>query len=296
MFDWFRVLACRIHGLLARRELDKDFQQELDAHLEMLTEENIRRGVSPEEARRAARLRLGGTTQLRETHRELWGLPMLESFAQDVRYGLRQVRRNPGFSAVAVLTLALGIGASTAIFSVVYTVLVSPYPYEGANRMVNFSVVGAKDSELDWYSLDEFGAIRDQNHVFDDVIGYSADDWVLSGGKVPEVVFVVEMTGNAFQYFGVPPLLGREWTRADAPRGKAPAAVAVLSFRFWRSHFASRRNVVGTTIRLNDRPYTIGLAWWFFCSVSWGWRSPPAESTASYPTSFRAARTKLASG
>jgi predicted permease len=89
------------------------------------------------------------------------------------------------------------------------------------------------------------------------VIGYSADDWVLSGGKVPEVVFVVEMTGNAFQYFGVPPLLGREWTRADAPRGKAPAAVAVLSFRFWRSHFAPRQNVVGKAIRLNGRPYTI---------------------------------------
>jgi putative ABC transport system permease protein len=180
-----------------------------------------------------------------------------ETLWQDIRYGLRQLRRNPGFAAVAIVTLALGIGASTAIFSVVDTVLINPYPYNGARRMVHFSVVGKRGNQKDWYSQREYRAIRDQNHVFDDVMAYSADDWVLSGEKVPEVVLVVEMTGNAFHYFGVPPLLGREWTRADAPRGKAPAAVAVLSFRFWKSHYAAARNVVGRSIRLNGRPYTI---------------------------------------
>jgi putative ABC transport system permease protein len=258
MLNWFRILASRIYGLLIRGRIDEEFRQELDTHLAMLTEENIQRGLPPDQASRAARLRLGRAMELRELHRELWGFPWLETLFRDMRYGLRMLRKNAGFAAVAVITLALGIGASTAIFSVVYPVLVNPYPYKGADRMVDFAIVGKnKSDERNWYSQDELRAVRDQNRVFDGIVGYDAFNLVLSGGKLPEIALVTGMTGNAFRYFGVAPLLGRVFTSADAPDGKAPAPVAVLSFRFSKRHFGSARNVVGNTIRLDGQPYTV---------------------------------------
>ena len=113
MVNSLRVLASRIWGIFTRHRLDDDFQQELDSHLDLLTEENIRRGMSPEEARREARVRLGGVTQLRETNRELHGLPWVETLFQDIRHGLRLMLRNLRFTVVSAITLALGIGAST---------------------------------------------------------------------------------------------------------------------------------------------------------------------------------------
>jgi len=256
MFAWIRTLASRTHALLSPRQVDQDFEHELETHLDLLTNENIRRGMAPEEARRNARIRLGGNTQLRETNRELRGLPLIETFLQDARFALRMLRKNPGFTAVAVLTLALGIGANTAIFSVVYAVLLKPLPYAQPDQLFNvFQAQPQEGVAVDGWSYQNFAVLRDQNHVFSELAGNQHHQLALTGRGEPTVVNTSVVTPELFSVFGEKPLAGRVFHSDDGKPGAPP--VVILSENLWRGVLGADPNIIGSSIDLDKRSFTV---------------------------------------
>ncbi|MGB9336860.1 MAG: ABC transporter permease [Candidatus Acidiferrales bacterium] len=256
MLAWLRALTSRTRAWLSPRHVDQDFTHELEAHLDMLTDENIRRGMPPEQARRAARIRLGGLTQLQETNRELHGLPILETFLQDTRFALRMLRKNLGFTAVAVLTLALGIGANTAIFSVVYAVLLKPLPYANSEQLFNVYEMQSqeKTAKTGWSYLN-FAELREQNHVFTEVAGSQQHQLTLTGRGEPTVVNTSVITPELLSLFGATPLAGRIFSSDDGKPG-APAVV-VLGENLWRNSLAADPNIIGSSINLDKRAFTV---------------------------------------
>jgi putative ABC transport system permease protein len=256
MLAWIRTLAFKFRAGLRPRHVDQDFDHELEAHLDLLTEENVRRGMSPEEAERAARIRLGGRTQLKETNRQLHGLPVMEAFLQDTRYSFRMMRKNPAFTAVAVLTLALGIGANTAIFSVVYAVLLKPLPYTNPEQLFTaFQANQQQGIEETGCSYLNFEEWRAQNHVFSELGGILAHQLTLTGRGDPTVVNVSVVTPEFFALVDRKPLAGRIFLPEDGKQGAPP--VAILSEDLWRRRFGADPKITGSPIELDKRLYTI---------------------------------------
>jgi predicted permease len=256
MLALLSTFASRIRTWLSPRPVDQDFEHELQAHLDLLTDENVRRGMNLDEARRAARLRLGGLTQLKETNRELRGLAMLEAFFQDTRYAVRMLRKNPGFTAVAVLTLALGIGANTTIFSIVYAMLLKPLPYSQPEQLLTvFEAQPQAGVKATGWSYANFAEVREQNRIFSDMAGSQQHQLTLTGRGEPSVVSTSVVTPELFSVFGQRPLMGRAFYPEDGKPG-APAAV-ILSENLWRGSFGADPNVIGTSINLDKRSFTI---------------------------------------
>lgn len=256
MFAWIRAVASRTRTWLWPRQVDQEFERELATHLEMLTEENLRRGMAPEEARRAARMRLGGLAQLRETNRELHGLPTIETFLQDTRYAFRMLRKNPGFTAVAVLTLALGIGANTAIFSVVYAVLLKPLPFTNPDQLFTAFQANTQQGIAETgCSYPNFEEWRAQNHVFSELAGILAHQLTLTGRGEPSVVNTSVVTPELFALLDVKPLAGRIFSPQDGKQGAAP--VALVSEDLWRGRFGADPKITGTSINLDKHPFTV---------------------------------------
>jgi predicted permease len=256
-----RTLVSRTLAIFRTSGAERDLDEELQTHLNLAIEENLRNGMAPEAARSAALRAFGGVTQTRETYRTQRGVTFLPVLLQDLRYGFRQLWKSPGFAVVAIGSLALGIGASVAVFSVVRAVLLDPYPYKDADRMVHVELrdKSTPHGRLLAVTSTEFKDVQQLPSV-DDVFLMDQSRQALTGDSLPVSVNVGSYTANLFTYMGVPPLLGREFTPADAVGGNA-SPVAVLSYLFWKKQYGGQPGIVGKTIELDHALYTvIGVA------------------------------------
>jgi predicted permease len=252
------LLVSRISELFRRKQAERELHDEFDAHLEMAVEENLRRGMTREEAHFAARREFGGIEQVKEIYRERRGLPMIETLLQDLRFGARMLRKNPGFTAVAILTLALGIGANTAIFSVVRAVLLSSLPYRQPDRLVKvWGQMTGEGLPRNWLSDPEWFELLDTNHAFEQLAAYAPNSGANVGSDegAPQRVTRGFSTASLFSVLGVQPILGRTYSQDEDQPGHNQ--VAVISYGLWRSLYSGDPNVVGKPIRLYNRPYTV---------------------------------------
>jgi predicted permease len=253
-----RRIFLRFYLLFANSKVEAELEREIGAHLALLEDEYLRRGMTPEDARRAARLAYGGVEQTKQLHREERGFQGLAQTLQDTRYTIRQLRRSPGFSVTAILMLALGIGATTAIFSIVEGVLLRPLPFPDADRLVILGDVleGSRCASCTQSSVtapDIRNYMRD-TESFSHLGGYRQRLFELSGTDEPAAVNATRMSGEVFAALGVSPVLGRTFTQQEDEEGQQ---LAVLSYGMWRSRFHGDANVLGSKIFLYRKPYTV---------------------------------------
>lgn len=257
-------MLSRIRGVFGARRLDDDFSREVAAHVDMLTADNIRHGMTPDEARRAAIVRFGGPMQIKEQQHDDRGLPFIETTLQDVRYTLRSIVKYRAFSIVAIATLAIGIGAGTAVFGIASAVLLRPLPYRDPDRLVRvFETNPLKGWTRNIASPANYADWKTQNTVFTDVAAYEqfssngsgAGDVFLTGVGEPQGLKALGVTGNLLNVLGTAPLMGRTFTDDETFEGKA--RVVVLGYGLWQSAFAGDPAIIGRTITLSGRTYDV---------------------------------------
>ena len=253
---WFHKIRLRLRSVFKRSRVEQELTDELRFHLQKLCEENLAREMKPEEAPYGALRELGGVEQIKEECRDMRRVNYLEHFMEDIRYGLRQLRRNPGFTAVAVLTLGLGIGANTAIFSAVYAVLLKPLPFRSPGQLVRvFEANDRAGISGEGCTYSEFREWQRQNHVFTGMAGVQGHELTLTGRGEPTVVKVGDVTADFFSVLGVAPLMGRAFQSPDDALGAAP--VVVISWDLWHNRFGANPGLIGNTIDLDKRSFTV---------------------------------------
>jgi len=250
----FRAWLVRLGGMFRKGRSDAELAAELESHVQMHIEESICAGMTPEAARRDALMRLGGVEQAKEAYREQRSLPWLDALLQDLRFSARMLRKNPGFTAVAALTLALGIGANSTIFSFADLIVRRPIALPDLNRLVAVSEI-VTSTEEKGISPANYLDLKAEPHGLESLAAYQYWSAVLSWEGGSEAVTGVQVTTDFFSALGMQPLLGRTFLPDEAEPGRENAVV--LSDSFWKSRFAGDRNVVGKKITLNRRVFTI---------------------------------------
>jgi putative ABC transport system permease protein len=249
-------LASVASALFRRSRMEGEMDEELGAHIQNRAEDLIRSGISSPEAERRARLEFGGYQKFKEECREALGAHLFETLRQDVRFALRMLRKSPGFAAVAILSLGLGIGANTAIFSVVNAVLLRPLPYAKPGRLVFVPESNPKQGLSGFgMSYPTLMKLQEGNRVFSSITGFATHSLVLTGRGEPAEVRTVVVTLDFFSVLGATPLLGRTFVPEDGQRGAAP--VAILSENLWRSRFEADPKIDGSSVTLDKRAYTV---------------------------------------
>jgi len=249
---WIRVLQDRLRGTRDREAVTSDIHAELAHHEDQLAARLEREGLPPAEARQEARRRIGNRALLQDAGYDVRGGGRLETIVQDLRYGLRALRRSPGFTLVATLTLALGIGANTAIYSVAHGVLMRPLPYWNGDRLAMIWMDNARIAlREDWHSYPNYANYRDSNRTFDGIAVFNRQNGTFTGQGDPERLPGAHCSANLFEVLGAAPLLGRTFTHDEE---LANARVIVLSFSLWQRRFGGRRDVLDETIQMSDRP------------------------------------------
>src|SRR5215510_3362954 len=272
-----RVLLFRLRSLFFKRNLEQQLDDEIAAHLEMQIEDLQRQGMSLEEARYAARRKFGGVDQVKETYRDRRGLPAVETFLRDLRYGIRMLRRSPGITAVAILSLALGIGANTALFSVVDAALIKSLPVDQPDRLVLFewqsgrafrtgSMSGTSNvprppgmRALSLFRYEIFARMRQQRNTIresplTDLFAFAPISGITAMvADQPELIDAQAVSGGYYAGLRVQPVLGRAITDEDDQPAAAP--VVVLSHQFWQERFGADPHVVGQQFKLNKQSF-----------------------------------------
>ena len=241
-----------IPNIFRRGKLYNDLSEEIRLHIEERAEQLMQEGVSPAEAQRAARVAFGNRTAFEESSREVWQWPTLESIGADARLALRQLRRSPGFTIAAVLTLALAIGANAVVFGMLNALILRPLNVPQAESLYGIE----HGSDYGFQSYPDYLDLRDRNRSFESLAAFTATEAGMDIGTEPSRVFGYQTTGNYFDTLGIQPYLGRFFHSSDE-RGVNSAPYIVLSYAWWHSHFQDDRGVVGRIVRLNKHPFTI---------------------------------------
>jgi len=245
----------RLGGAFGGGRRDTEISQELESHLLMHIDDNRRAGMSPEEARRDALIKLGGVEQVKEQYRDRSGLPPVEDVIQDVRFALRMMRRTRGFSIVVLLTLAIGIGANTVMFSVVNTLLLRSLPYAEPQRLMFVQTADAERRRPMATSPPDFYTYREKNRTLDHLEAFYTRPYNLTGGREPERVPTLIVSAGFFRALGADPVLGRGFTSREEQWGSH--RVAILSDGLWQRRFAADPAILGQRILLNGEPFEV---------------------------------------
>jgi predicted permease len=247
-------LFFRLRSVLRRGTVESEMEEELRFHSQRQLEKYLKAGMSGDEAQRQVRMNFGGLEQVKEDCRDARGVSLIESLVQDLRYGWRMLLKSPGFAAAALFTLALGIGANTAIFSVVYGILLRPLPFRDVSRLVLLNETEPQVGDVS-VSYPNFQDWRKQSRTFTEMAAVTGVKFNMAGSSRPENIGGLAVSPNFLSMVGVRPVVGRGFTAEEEKAGTAP--VVLLSYALWQSHFGGDRRAIGQTIRLDSRTVTI---------------------------------------
>ena len=252
----FSLVRTFLAFVFHRPQVEREMEEELRSHIALRADDLERQGLSRAEAERRARIEFGGYERYKEECREALGSRLLGELIADVRYGLRGLRRNPGFTAVAIITLALGVGANTAIFSVVNAVLLRPLPYRDPGRLIYISEFWPHETPVKTVPSPDFANWSEHDRLFEGLAAYGGGAEVnLTSGGEPERLQGARVTADFFGVLGVQPYLGRSFlAEEDRPGGRN---VVLLSYEFWHRRFGSDAKIVGSSVQLDGEPYTV---------------------------------------